>query len=61
MHRCARVAKKYLVESRTHIVGACEIYEEERDVSAGETRGIGECDMEELDTLDSNETTIAIL
>ena len=30
MHRCARVAKQQ--ESRTHIVGECEMHKEERDV-----------------------------
>ena len=30
MHTCALVAKQYGVESRTHIVGECEIYKEER-------------------------------
>ena len=48
------------IESRTHIVGECEIYKEERDVLE-EMREIEECDMEEFDTLDSSEKTIAIL
>ena len=56
MHRCALVAKQY---SRTHIVGECEIYKEERDVL--EMRKIDECDMERFGTLDSSEKTIAIL
>ena len=47
------------VESRTHIVGECEIYKDERDVL--EMRKIDECDMEEFGTLDSSEETIAIL
>ena len=47
------------VESRTHIVGECEIYKEERDVL--EMRKIDECDMEKFGTLDSSEKTIAIL
>ena len=33
-------------ESRTHIVGECEIYKEERDVL--EMRKIDECNMEKL-------------
>ena len=56
MHRCALVAKQY---SRTHIVGECEIYKEERDIL--EMRKIDECDMEKFGTLDSSEKTIAIL
>ena len=49
-------------ESRTHIVGECEIYKEERDVLLiGEMRKIDECGMEKLGTLDSSEKTIAIL
>ena len=38
-------------ESRTHIVGECEVYKEERDVLEEDTREIDECDMEEFDTL----------
>ena len=49
------------IESRTHIVGECEMYKEERDVLKEEMREIDECDMEEFDTLDSSEKTIAIL
>ena len=49
------------IESRTHIVGECEIYKEERDVLEEEMREIDECDMEEFGTLDSSEKTIAIL
>ena len=45
---------------RTHIVGECEIYKEERGVLK-EMREIDECDMEEFDALDSSEKTIAIL
>ena len=48
------------IESRTHIVGECELYKEERDVSK-EMREIDECDMEEFGTLSSTEKTIAIL
>ena len=39
----------------------CETFEEERDVLEGEMREIGDCDMEEFDTLYSREKTIAIL
>ena len=48
-------------ESRTHIVGECEIYKEEQDVLEGETRKIGEGGMEKASTLDNSEKTIAIL
>ena len=43
------------IERRTHIVGECEIYKEERDVSEEELREIDEYDI------DSNEKTIDIL
>ena len=51
------------VESRTQIVGGCEIYKEERDVLEEEMRKIDECDTEKFGTLDinSSEKTIAIL
>ena len=49
------------VASRTHIVGYCEIYKEERDVLKEEMRKIDECGMEKFGTLDSSEKTIAIL
>ena len=48
------------VESRTHIVGDCEMYKEEWDVLE-EMRKIDECSMEKFGTLDSSEKTIAIL
>ena len=48
------------VGSRTHLVGECERYKEERDLSE-ETRKIDECDMEKFGTLDSREKTIATL
>ena len=47
------------IESRTHIVGECEIYKEERD--ALEMRTLDVCDTEELGRLESSEKTIAIL
>ena len=48
------------VESRTHTVGECEIYKEERD-TLEVTRKIDECNMEKFGALDSSEKTIAIL
>ena len=50
---------KAVVQSRTHIVGECEIFKEERDVL--EVRKIGECGMEKFGALDSSEKAIAIL
>ena len=55
MHRCARVAKQYLVESRTCTGGEREIYKEERDVLLEKMKEVDGCDMEEFDTLDSRE------
>ena len=49
------------IRDRTHIVGYCEIYKEERDVLKEEMRKIDECGMEKFGTLDSSEKTIAIL
>ena len=43
------------IEGRTHIVGGCEMYKEERDLLEEEMREIEECDTEEFDTLDSSE------
>ena len=48
------------IESRTHIVGECEIYKEERD-ALEEMRKLDVCDMEEFGRLESGEKTIAIL
>ena len=48
------------IESRTHIVGECVIFKEERD-ALEETRKIDVCDMEEFCRLESSEKTIAIL
>ena len=42
------------VESRNHIVGECEIYNEERDV-LDKMRKRHECGMEKFDALDSSE------
>ena len=50
----------YQVESRTHIVGDCEIYKEERD-ALDEMRKLDVCDMEEFGRLESSEKTIAIV
>ena len=47
------------IESRTHIVGGCEIYEEERD--ALDLRKLDVCNVKEFGRLDSSEKTIAIL
>ena len=58
------VLEKGMREKRriiTHMVGECEMYKEERDVLVEETREIYGSDMEEFDTLDSREKTIAIL
>ena len=49
------------VESRTHIVGECEIHEKERDVLEEDMKKIDECDMEKFGTLDNSEKTMAIL
>ena len=47
-------------EGRTHIIGECEIYKEERDILE-EMRKINECDMEEFGRLESSEKTIVSL
>ena len=49
------------VESRTHIVGECEIYKEERDVLEKSMRKIDERSVEKFGTLDCSEKTINIL
>ena len=59
MHKGALVVEQK--ERRTHIVGECEMYKEERDVLEEEMKAIDGCDMEEFGTLDSSEKTIAIL
>ena len=48
------------IESRTHIVGACETCKEQRD-ALGEMRKFDVCDMEEFGRLESSEKTISIL
>ena len=48
------------IESRTHIVGECELYKEERD-ALEEMRKLNVCDMDEFGRLQSGEKTIAIL
>ena len=48
------------IESRTHTVGECEIYQEERD-ALEEMRKLDVCDMQEFGRLESSEKTIAIL
>ena len=47
------------IESRTYIVGECEIYNKERD--ALEMTKLDVCDMEEFGRLESGEKTIAML
>ena len=47
-------------ESRTHTVGECERYTEERNVSEEELRQIDGCNMESFGTLNSSEKTIVI-
>ena len=47
------------IESRTHIVGECEIYKEER--GALDMKKLDVCDMEEFGRLESSEKMIAIL
>ena len=49
------------IESRTHVVGECEMYKEEQDVLEKETREIDECDMDNFSSLDDSEETIATL
>ena len=51
------------MESRTHVVGECEICKEERDALEKEMRKLDGCDMEKICRLliESSEKTIAIL
>ena len=49
------------MESRTHIVAECELYNEERDVREGEMRDMNEDGMKSFEALDRREKTIAIL
>ena len=48
------------VESRTQMLGGCEVYKEERDMLQ-EMRKIDVWDMEKFGTLDSSEKAISIL
>ena len=48
------------IESRTLIIGECEIDKEERD-ALEEMRKLDECDLEEFGGLESSEKTIDIL
>ena len=50
-----------IIESRTHIVGECEIYKEELDALEEDIRQLDECEMEEFGRLEISEKTIAIL
>ena len=49
------------IENRTHIVGECAIYKEERDALEEEMRKFDGCDMDEFGRLERSEKTIAIL
>ena len=49
------------IESRTDLVGTCEIYKEERHTLEEEVRKLDECGMEEFGRLESSKKTIAIL
>ena len=49
------------IESRSHIVAECKLYQEERDVLEGEMRDLDKSRMKSFDALDSREKTIAIL
>ena len=49
------------IESRTHIVGECDAYKEERDALEKGMRRFDVCDMEEFCRLESSEKTIVIL
>ena len=48
-------------ESRTHLVGECEIYREERNALEEGMGKLDVCDMEEFSRPESSEETIAIL
>ena len=48
-------------ENRTHKVGECELYKEDRNVLEEEMMKIDGCYMENFVTLDSCEKTIAML
>ena len=49
------------IDSRTHIVGVCEISKGERESLEEEMKKVDVCDMEEFGRLESSEKTIAIL
>ena len=59
MNRIAHLGKS--IESRTHIVVECALYQEERDVLEGEMRDLNKSGMKSFDALDSRKKTIAIL
>ena len=46
-------------ESRTHVMGECEMHKKERDVL--EMRNVDECHMEKVSALDNSDKTFAIL
>ena len=58
---CPSMACGKTIESRTHIVAECELYQEERDVLEGEMQDLNKSGMESFDALDSLEKTIAVL
>ena len=45
-------------ESRTHMVGTCEIYKEKRDALEEEMGKLDVCDMEENRRLESSDKTM---
>ena len=49
------------IESRTRIVGECEIYKEERDALEEGMRKLDVCDTEEFGRLESSEKTIKMV
>ena len=49
------------IESRTHIVAECGLYQEERDVLEGEMRDLDKSGMKSFDALHSREKTIAMI
>ena len=49
------------IESKTHIVGECDAYKEERDALEEGIRKLDDCNMEEFGGLESSGKTIAIL
>ena len=46
-------------ECRTHIVGECELYEEERNVLEEDMSNINECDTDKFGAIESNEKLLS--